>query len=654
MTTTLTIQERIKGEPEFAVAALMFLYSCQTRDEQNAGFTAHLNDIGFNACDSEILSSFAVFYRSRGYLTEKQLALCIRKLQKYHRQIPEDLEPLPIKSYQPKSPRPQAPASPKTAELDKEKAGRIWIRFDWDAQLVSDVKTRLHDRMFEKRNGSGAGWSAKLSLENVQSLLDLGFPLTPNLMAWFESKTAPAPDHIDIPGLLGTLRPFQDSGVAFIETRNGRAFIGDEMGLGKTVQALAYLQLHPDFRPAVIVVPASLKLNWQREAEKWLADPQVEQVEGRTPYFIKGKIIVINYDILPYWEKQLKKMKPSVVIFDEVHYAKNPKTKRSKACLELSQAAPHCIALSGTPITNRPIEFFTPIQLVDPDLYPDFWAFARKYCNARRNGYGWDFSGASNTKELNAQLTKSILLRRLKVDVAKELPPKTRVVVPMELENRNAYQAAQDNFIKWLWGKKGEEAAKKAMTAEALVRIEHLKQLAYTGKINACIEWIEDFLSSGEKLVVFGVHHKCLDDLAEAFEGQCVKVDGRTAKPARQAAVDAFQKDPEIRLFLGNIKAAGVGLTLTAASCTAFVEIGWTPGEHDQAEDRVHRIGQTADSVTAYYLLADRTVEEEIAELLDEKRVVLTAVLDGQDVDESSMLSALLARYSDENDEEAA
>jgi SNF2 family DNA or RNA helicase len=637
----LRTKDRIASRPGFTIATLLYLHSCQTADEREVGATVHQNDKGFNALDAAILSSMAEFYTGRGYLTPKQLDLCQRKLVKYHNQVPCTLKSLP--NGEPPT-RKTVTAEPKVCRLVD---GKLWITFPYDSKLVGDIKRTLHSRGFKSGpNGEGKRWEAALSLENVMALEALDFPLAPEVRAWYESKTAPAPDHIDVPGLGGTLRPFQTSGVAYIESRNGRALIGDEMGLGKTVQALAWLQLHPELRPAILVVPASLKLNWAREAVKWMDNPEVEILKSQKPYFVNGDIVIINYHILTHWQKKLRKLKPAVVVFDEVHYAKNPKTLRSKACLALSKAAPHCLALSGTPITNRPIEFFNPIQLVDPTLYPDFWAFAHKYCNAKHNGRGWDFTGATNKKELHAKLTSTIMLRRLKVEVAKELPPKTRVVVPMEITNRKEYARAQIDLIRWIQKNQGQKKADAASSAEALVRIEVLKQLCYKGKTKAAIQWIEDFLESGEKLVVFATHKKTIRDLKEVFGDIAVVLDGSTAPGKRQGVVDSFQNDPKIRLFLGNLKAAGVGITLTAASATCFLELGWTPGEHDQAEDRVHRIGQLADAVTAYYLLAFQTIEEEIAELIDKKRAVLAAVLDGKDVKSSSLLGDLLRGYA--------
>ena len=287
-----------------------------------------------------------------------------------------------------------------------------------------------------------------------------------------------------------------------------------------------------------------------------------------------------------------------------------------------------------------------------PERFPSFWNFAQRYCGAKSNGWGWDFSGSSNTDELHSILTNSIMVRRLKKDVLKDLPPKTRTVLPVEI-NLSDYKKAEQDFLSYVARLRGATAAEKRDSrAEGLAKVERLKQAAAVGKIGEAIDWIQDYLESGRKLVVFAIHKFILDILEKKFKKICVRVDGSTAQSQRQVCVDAFQSNDDIKLFLGNIKAAGVGLTLTAASDTLTLELGWTPGTHDQAEDRVHRIGQEADSVNAYYLIAKDTIEEDIAELLDAKRDVLSNVMDGKSARQGELLTVLMERYINKLGEE--
>jgi len=192
----------------------------------------------------------------------------------------------------------------------------------------------------------------------------------------------------------------------------------------------------------------------------------------------------------------------------------------------------------------------------------------------------------------------------------------------MPLDNEREYYKVEEDFIGWLQAIDPDKAA-RAQNAEALAKIEALKQLAIKGKIKMAIQWIRDYLDSDGKLVVFCTHRSTVDSLMEEFGDVAVKVDGSVSGKARDEAVQAFQTRPDIRLFVGNMKAAGVGLTLTAASSAVFLELGWGPGDHTQAEDRIHRIGQEADAVNIYYLIAEGTIEEQIMGLIDKKRLVL-------------------------------
>lgn len=373
----------------------------------------------------------------------------------------------------------------------------------------------------------------------------------------------------------------------------------------------------------------------------WLSNPDFALLSGRKPYPVNNEILIINYDVLDAWADSLN---PSVLIADECHYFKNNRARRTKAVKKLKKKSDHFIPLSGTPIVNRPIEFYNALNMVEPGLFPSFWKYAQKYCGATHNGWGWDFTGATNTEELHT-LIQSIMIRRKKEDVLKDLPAKVRSIVPLELskKDRQEYASAANNIIRWIRENEGKAQAEKAKQAEVLVSINKLKQLAVKGKIKACIDWIKNFIEVDGKLVVFADNHWVIDKLMEEFKDVAVKLDGRNDQTSRNEAVELFQNSEQCRLFVGNMKAAGVGITLTAASNTCFIQFGWTPGDHQQAEDRVHRIGQEANSVNAYYLIAPGTIEEDIAQLIDKKSRVLDSVLDGKEADQSSLLSELLA-----------
>src|SRR5690606_28043131 len=249
---------------------------------------------------------------------------------------------------------------------------------------------------------------------------------------------------------------------------------------------------------------------------------------------------------------------PQVIIMDEAHYIKNNSAIRTKATKKLVKRILHVIALTGTPIENRPIEGFNIFQIIEPNLFPNFWTYVHRYCGAHHNGFGWDFSGATNKEELHQILTSTIMIRRRKADVLKDLPEKLYSFVPMELSNETEYRVAEEEFIQYIRFTKGKEAAEKAKKAEHLVKIEALKQLAVKGKMKQAINWIRDFIEDGSKLVVFAVHKEVIDQLMKEFKNVAVKVDGSTSIKERNKAVEMFQNNEDIKLFIGNIQAAGV------------------------------------------------------------------------------------------------
>ena len=524
---------------------------------------------------------------------------------------------------------------------------RLAVRFPYDPKKVAAVR-EISGRRWDPDNKI---WTVPANAASAQKLSQMGF-VVPQIEA---PKEAPKEAPLNLDGFGRELMPFQQTGVDFIARQNGRVLIADEMGLGKTVQALAYLYARPDLYPALVICPASLKLNWEKEAKAANFKGRIHIVSGKKPARLpKAELYIVNYDIVSARINDLLALGCKVMILDESHYLKNKKALRTKAVLggyrqntpNLSKI-PRIIALTGTPIVNRPIEIYPVAKMIAPHVLPPFMTFARRYCGARHNGFGWDYTGATNTQELHKLLTDSFMIRRTKADVLTDLPDKRRSVIPMSMTKaaRSEYKKARDHFLGWL---RSVDPAKvsAAQRAEVLVQFQALKQLARRGKWEDTMNWIKDAAETNGKLIVFAVHHEAIDLLMDGLEGfNPVKIDGRDAQEARQAAVERFQNDPTCRIFIGNIKAAGVGLTLTAADTVIFTELGWTPGELSQAEDRAHRIGQK-NAVSVYYLVASGTVEEEIAGLLSRKQRVLDSVLDGKDSDGSALLSELLERYT--------
>lgn len=431
--------------------------------------------------------------------------------------------------------------------------------------------------------------------------------------------------------------PYQNQGVKTIESFGGRALLADEMGLGKSLSALLYIRNHPEARPVVVVCPASLKYNWVREAEVHVK-MRVAVLEGQKPpsggLAVAEPLVVINYDILQHWVSHLRKLKPKIVILDESHYLGNRATKRTKSCKALCDKVPHVLALSGTPLVNRPVELYPTLNILRGDLFPAFYSFAHRWCGPTFGPYGWNFNGSSNTEELNNLLSKHLMVRRLKKDVLDQLPAKSRQIVLLDMDERKEYEHALTNFKGWLMQYHPEKVGKTDRAA-ALAQITHLKGIIARGKLRPVTDWIDSFLrQTDRKLLVFCVRRLVVQALCTKYKGLCARVDGSVTGKDRQLAFDRFTRDPKCRVFVGNIKAAGVGWNGTAASDVCFVELGWTPGEHTQAEDRIHRIGQKGAAV-AHYLIARDTIEEKICKLIQKKQETADAVLDGGKVIQS-------------------
>lgn len=432
--------------------------------------------------------------------------------------------------------------------------------------------------------------------------------------------------------LITTPYDYQRRGARAIRRFGGRALLADQQGLGKSIQALMFLERHQDTTlPAIVVCPASLKLNWQRELRMHVGG-RCDVLEGTKPpkkWKPSAPVTVINYDILQAWLPALMGLRPKTVIMDECQAIKSRVTRRTKCARALCQGVPNVVGLSGTPITNRPAEMYPILNILRPDLFPNYNRYALRYCNRRKRHWGWDDNGASNLQELHQILLDNCMIRRLKVDVLPDLPEKRRMVVTLPLSDPKQYRMAQDHFLQWL-AKTDPTRVFSAARAEKLTHLHYLKGLAGRLKIEAVCDWVENFMESGDgKLILFAVHHEVMDAYEKRFSKECIRLDGTTSMRNRDLAVQRFQHGRE-RLFLGNIQAAGKGLTLTAAATVAFAEMGWTPGEHAQAEDRAHRIGQR--SVTdIYYLTSTPTIESHLLELLQTKQGTIDSLLDGGD-----------------------
>lgn len=426
--------------------------------------------------------------------------------------------------------------------------------------------------------------------------------------------------------------PFQEAGIRYCMERK-RVLLADEMGLGKTIQAIGLMNNAPDVRRALVIAPASLALNWQSEARKWRVDGAPARIVDRGTPIPDGPVTAIaTYSMLGKLKDRLKAEKWDLIVYDEAHYMKNERAQRTGAALALRSERD--LFMTGTPILNRPVEMWPILHRIDPETWNSFYGFTRAYCAGHETKYGWNAKGASNMEDLQQRLRSTCMVRRLKADVLKELPPKRRQVIPLhsggdiieqvEAEIAKIDQGAMAELREALergdgFGSIRFEAISKAMQAIGASKAPLVGQEAAR------------LLESIPKVVIFARHHVVVDRIEDVLRENGVngiaRLTGRDGREARQAAVDRFQNDPDCRVFIGTIGAAGVGLTLTAASDVIFAELPWRPSDLSQAEDRTHRIGQECAVNVRHYVL-NGSLDEHVVRLLVEKQEAIDRAMD--------------------------
>ena len=458
---------------------------------------------------------------------------------------------------------------------------------------------------------------------------------------------------ISIETLNGELLPYQRAGVAYASSAR-RCFIADEMGLGKTIQALATIEYVHDSYPAVVVCPPSLVLNWAKECQKWLPHRRVATVSNRRdfPDAESYDVLVVGYSNIPTWEKKLSKHRS--YIFDESHYCKTPTAQRTKAAVKIARSAPKegiVLCLTGTPVTNRPNEYASQLEILGRlKEFGGLWGFYRRYCAAYQDSFGqWNISGHSHLDELNERLRSACYIRRTKDQVLSELPPvvHSRLVVEGSSPAMKEYLKAEKDILFYIAErarelaiKEGKDSSYKAAMAamiraeanEHLVKLSVLRRLAAKAKMEEVIEWVSIRVEEGKKVVVAAHHRDVVDEIARRYGG--LKIQGGMSVEEVEENKRKFQELPasEAPVIVLSMQAAKTGHTLTASEECLFVELPWTPADVDQTYSRLHRLGQKG-SVTATYMLAAGTIDEDIYELIERKRTVVDAAVEGGEVE---------------------
>lgn len=468
---------------------------------------------------------------------------------------------------------------------------------------------------------------------------------------------APADFTCPVPDGLSYL-PYQRAGVAIMAGREAN-LLADEMGLGKTVQSIALVNCDETVKKVLVVCPASLKRNWERELTKWLTRKlKVGVQQAGQPWVGEyADVVVLNYDIVDRHAKDIASVKWDLFVADECHYLKNRKAKRTAAVLGRKAkkdgtggvagiVARRRVFMSGTPVVNRPVELFPILEA----LQPGRWGFKRmvRYCDGKQTKWGWDFTGAAHMDEFQRELRKDLMVRRLKRDVLTELPAKRRQIIELpsdgledviadeeksaavseaslvELRARVAAAELADDEVEYA-ELSGKLARAQMVAFDEMSKARHRVAMA---KLPMVIEHVRSVLDQNGKVLVMAHHRDAVDALCAAFaDVGAVKLYGGMADADKDAAVQAFQKDPACRVFVGGIKAAGVGLTLTASSHVVFAELDWVPGVVTQAEDRCHRIGQT-ESVLVQHLVLEGSLDARMVKFIVRKQEVIDRALD--------------------------
>ena len=426
---------------------------------------------------------------------------------------------------------------------------------------------------------------------------------------------------------------------------NNKYILADDMGLGKTTSAII-AALESKAKKVLIICPASLKINWQREIDNY-TDKKVLIVEGRK-WGSTFDFYIINYDIIKNYHttensedsesyQLIVKEGFDLVIIDEAHYVSNPTAQRTKLINDIAKQIPKVWLLTGTPMTSRPINYYNLLKLVNSPIALNWQSFVRRYCAGYQFNVGgkkiWNTSGASNLDELR-DMTKNIVLRRMKTDIL-DLPEK--IITPIFLDLKSTfYDEELEDFMRI-----SKDNQKKESITVTLNRLMKIRQVIAYEKVPYTCELIDKFIEQGKKVIVFTNFTMSLDMIHEKYKKNSVTLDGRMSKDRRQESVDRFQNDDKIKIFISNIKAGGVGITLTAAETVIMNDLSFVPSDHSQAEDRAYRYGQK-NSVLVYYPVFENTIERIVYNILQKKKGIIDQVMGDGEYSESFAQSLLM------------
>jgi SWI/SNF-related matrix-associated actin-dependent regulator 1 of chromatin subfamily A len=422
-----------------------------------------------------------------------------------------------------------------------------------------------------------------------------------------------------------------------------RFILADDMGLGKTTSTII-AALETGIKKILIICPASLKINWEREIKNY-TDRSVYIAEGKN-FSLDHDFVIVNYDILKNFhdlkeESLIIKGNFDLIIIDEAHYIQNGQAQRTKLVNNFAKNSKYLWLLTGTPMTSRPMNYFNLLQLIESPVAQNWMAYAIRYCQGYQFNAGkrkvWNVQGASNLEELRERTSRQFL-RRLKTEVL-DLPDKIITPVYLRLKSKE-YENLVGEYYDWYNNKK-EESSSLTIQFSKLMKV---RQVIADEKIKTTIELAQNIIDQDKKVIIFTNFTDTLNKIKDHFGKQAVYLDGSCSKPHRQHAVDQFQENDKIKVFVGNLKAAGVGITLTAGEACIMNDLSFVPSDHQQAEDRAYRYGQK-NSVSVYYPIFENTIEGAIYDILSNKKNIIDTVM-GDNIDKTDVVQEIMSRIN--------
>jgi SWI/SNF-related matrix-associated actin-dependent regulator 1 of chromatin subfamily A len=408
---------------------------------------------------------------------------------------------------------------------------------------------------------------------------------------------------------------------------NKKFILADDMGLGKTTSTII-AALETGAKKILIICPATLKINWKREIENY-SDRSIFISEGKQ-FSTEDDFVIVNYDIIKNFHDPKKKdeslilmSKFDLIIIDEAHYIKNAQAQRTKLINDITKSVDRLWLLTGTPMTSRPIDYFNLLSLVDSPVSKNWMAYVIRYCAGFQFKVGprkiWNVQGASNLEELRDR-TAGLTLRRLKENVL-DLPDKIITPVYLKLKSK-VYEEVMGDYYDW-FDKNPEES--KSLTVQ-FSKLTKVRQIIADEKISQTIEIAENIIEQGKKVIIFCNFTDSLNKIIEHFGKSAVKLDGSMQQHERQFSVDQFQENDKVKVFVGNIKASGTGITLTSGEAVIFNDLSFLPSDMAQAEDRAYRYGQK-NNVLVYYPIFINSIESIIYDIVNEKKKNIATVM---------------------------